>query len=123
MLERHTSGVAAGPVMLFEDMQRPAEHIVAALAVGDRLLSDLGQSVGTIEHLAQAFRLDGEELGRPRRNAVPDTLERADRRIHLVRFDQRDRRIGDAGVFSQFPLRQLVAEADEAKSPAECGKA
>src|SRR6476469_9587326 len=39
--QRDTSGVAAGLVTLLQDLQRPAEQIVADLAIGDRPLADL----------------------------------------------------------------------------------
>ena len=103
--QRHPAGVAAGFVSLLENLQRAAEQIVADLAIGDRLLADLGQFVGSIEGLARPLWLDGEEFGQSHRNAVEDALERADRRIHLVGFDQRDRRIGHAGALRQRALR------------------
>ena len=119
MGQRHPAGVAAGLVALLEDLQAPAEQIVADLAEGDRLLADLGQFVGAIERLARPLRLDREELGKPHRQAVEDALERADARVHLVRFDQRNRRIGHAGTLRQLALRKLVAGANEAESPTD----
>src|SRR5262245_57721261 len=118
MHQRHAAGVAAGPVVLVQNLQRAAEQAVADLQIGDRLLADLGQFVRPIKSLARPLRLDGKEFGKPHRDAVEDALERAHRRIHLVGLDQRDRRVGDARAFRQFPLRQLVAAADESESPA-----
>ena len=112
MDQRHPAGVAAGLVAFFENLQRAAEQIVADLAIGDRLLADLGQFVGSIERLARPLRLDGEEFGQSHRNAVEDALERADRGVHLVGFDQRDRRIGHAGALRQLALRQLVTRSE-----------
>src|SRR2546427_2895080 len=40
MGQRHPAGVAARLVALFQDLQAPAEHGVADLAEGDRLLAD-----------------------------------------------------------------------------------
>src|SRR5438132_3307728 len=57
MHQRHAAGVAAGAVMLAQNLQRAAEQIVADLQIGDRLLADLGQFVGAIKRLARAFRL------------------------------------------------------------------
>src|SRR4051794_31929885 len=68
--QRYAPGVAAGTILLAQDLQRAAEQIVADLHVGDRLLADLGQLVGTIERLARPLRLDGEELRQPHRDAV-----------------------------------------------------
>jgi len=119
MGQRHPAGVAARLVALFQDLQAPAEQIVADLAEGDRLLADLGQFVGAIERLARPLRLDREEFGEPHREAVEDALERADRRVHLVGFDQRDRRIGDAGALGQLALGELVTRPNEAESPTD----
>ena len=80
MGQRHPAGVAARLVAFFQDLQAPAEQVVADLAEGDRLLADLGQFVGAIERLARPLRLDREELGEPHRQAVEDALERADAR-------------------------------------------
>src|SRR5882672_8556150 len=119
MSQRHPAGVAARLVALFQDLQAPAEQIVPDLAEGDRLLADFGQFVGAIEGLARPLRLDREELGKPHRQAVEDALERADGGVHLVRFDQRDRRIGHAGAFCEFALGELVTGPNEAESPTD----
>src|SRR6478609_10570713 len=75
----------------------------------------LGQLFAAVKYLAPALRLQREEFGEPHRNAVEDALEGADRRVHLVGFDQRDRRIGDAGALGEFALRQLLARPDESQ--------
>ena len=41
------------------------------------------------------------------------------RRVHLVGFDQRDRRIGHAGALRQLALGQLVTRPNEAESPTD----
>src|SRR6187402_854174 len=115
MNEMHASGVAAGLIALFQNLEVAAEQIVADLAIGDRLLAYLGQLFGAVEDLAPRLRLQREKLGEPHRDAVEDALERADRRVHLVGFDQRDRRIGDAGALGECPLRQLLAGPDESQ--------
>src|SRR5262249_19379860 len=119
MHQWYATGVAARTVTLVQDLQRAAEQAVADLQIGDRLLADLGQLISAVKRLARPLRLDGEEFRKAHRNAVEDALERADRRIHLVGFDQRDRRIGDPGALCQLPLRQLVAAANESESPAD----
>src|SRR5262245_31474414 len=116
MHQRHAAGVAAGAVTLMQDLQRAAEQAVADLQIGDRLLADFGQLISAVKRLARPLRLDGEEFRQAHRDAVEDALERADRRVHLVGLDQRDRRIGDAGAFCKLPLRQLVAAANESES-------
>ena len=72
-------------------------------------------SSAAIEDLARRLRLEREELGQPHRDAVEDALQRADRRVHLVRFDQRDRRISDAGALGELALRQPVAGPNESQ--------
>src|SRR4029079_11219102 len=62
---------------------------------------------------------DRKELSEPHREAVEDALERADGGVHLVGFDQRDRRIGHPGTLGEFALRQLVTGANEAESPTD----
>src|SRR3954470_5626992 len=115
MDEVNASGVAAGFIALLQDLQAATEQIVADLPIGDRLLAHLGQLFAAVEDLAPARRLQREEFGEPHRNAVEDALECPHRRIHLVGFDQRNRRIGDAGAFGEFALRQLLARPDESQ--------
>src|SRR6478736_3752680 len=117
--QRDAPGVAAGLVALLQDLQAATEQIVTDLAIGDRPLADFAQLVGTVKRLARAVGFEGEEFRHPHRDAVQDALERADRRIHLVGFDQRDRRVGHARTLGEFALRYLVAGADESQTFAD----
>src|SRR6266702_2383617 len=113
--QRNAPGVAAGLITLFQYLQRTAEQIVADLAIGDRPFADLAQLVGTVKCLARPVGFEGEELRHAHRDAVEDALQRADRRVHLVGFDQRDGRVGHPRTLGEFTLRYLVAGADEAQ--------
>src|SRR5260370_24743460 len=113
--QRHPAGVAAGLVALLQDLQGATEQIVPDLAIRNRLLADLGQFVGAVERFLLPLRLKGEEFGQSHWNTVEDALERADGGIHLVGFDQRDRRIGHAGALCEFALRDLVTRPNESQ--------
>src|SRR5216683_6317780 len=102
--QRDTSGVATRFVTLLQDLERAAEQVIADLTKGDRSFADFAQLVGTVKRLARPVGLEREEFRHSHRDAIQNALERADRGIHLVGFDQRDRRVGHPGTLGQLTL-------------------
>src|SRR5712691_1288093 len=103
--QRDTSGVATRFVTLLQDLERAAEQVIADLTKGDRPFADFAQLVGTVKRLARPVGFEREEFRHSHRDAIENALERADRGVHLVGFDQRDRRIGHPRTLGEFTLR------------------
>ena len=119
MNQRDTSGVATPFVALLQDLERAAEQVIADLSKGDRSLADFTQLVGAVKRLARPVGFEREEFRHSHRDAIQDALERADRGIHLVGLDERDRRVGHPGALGKLTLGEFVAAADEAQPVAD----
>ena len=64
----------------------------------------VGKLVGAVKRLARPVRFEREEFRHSHRDAIQDALERADRGIHLVGLDERDRRVGHPGALGKLSL-------------------
>src|SRR5437763_17198019 len=115
MNQRNAPRITARFVTLLQYLQAAAEQIIADLAKRDLALADLGQLVGAVKRLALPVGFEGEELRHSHRDAVQNALQCADGRVHLVGFDQRDRRVGHPRTLGKLTLREFVAGADEAQ--------
>src|SRR6266550_5385576 len=117
--QRDTSGVTTRFVALLQDLERAAEQVIADLSKGDRSLADFTQLVGAVKRLARPVGFEREEFRHSHRDAIQDALERADRGIHLVGLDERDRRVGHPGALGKLTLGEFVAAADDAQPVAD----
>jgi hypothetical protein len=89
--KRDLPGIGAGLISLRQYLERTSQQIVTDLTVRNGPPSDFNQLFGLVKCLLRYLGLDREEFRQANRNAVKNSLQGADRRIRLVRFDQRNR--------------------------------
>jgi len=104
MHQWHLAGIGARLVALLQNLQAAAEEVFADLPIGNGALADFDQFLRRIEGLFRRFRFEGEEFGKSDRDAVENAFQRTDGWIGRIGFDQRDRRIGNAGTLGEFTL-------------------
>ena len=95
----------------------PAE-IAADLQVGNRPARYFAQLILAVEKLFVTTGTGREEVGKRHIQAIENLFEKPHRRIGSALFDQRNRRIRDAGEAGQPPLRQPVCSTQRLQSEA-----
>ena len=119
MHEGDFSCVRAGSIALLEYLERPPETVIADLSIGDLALADFDQFSALIKDFAGLLDIKREKLRHADRYAVKNAFERTDRRICLVGFDQRNRRIRHSDTLGEFTLRYVRSKPHVAKPTAD----